>query len=150
MAGRACEELVFGRNRITSATAPDIEEATRLARKMVTRWGLSADLGPVAYGEDQEEVFLGHSIARQQTISPETAQLIAAEVRKLIDAALELARGILQGHRAQLEELASTLLQRETLTGEEIHALLSRGGQGLIEQQQAARVADPSEDAHVV
>jgi len=153
MAGRAAEELVFGRNNITSATASDIDEATKLARKMVTRWGLSETLGPVAYGEDQEEVFLGHSIARQQTISPETAQLIAAEVRKLIDAALHQARSILQTRRSQLDDVSRSLLQRETLTGEEIRALLagvSGREQGLLEQHETARVAEPHKGARVV
>ncbi len=124
LAGRAAEELIFGRNKVTSGTAHDIEEATKLARSMVTRWGLSESLGPVAYAEDQEEVFLGHSIARQQTMSPETAHAVTTEVRKLIDAAVELARGILASHRPQLDAVARNLLQRETLTGEEIRALL--------------------------
>jgi cell division protease FtsH len=84
MAGRAAEEMVFGRSKITSGTAGDIEAATQLARTMVTRWGLSEGLGTVAYGENQEEVFLGHSVARQQNISEETAQTIAVEVRKLV------------------------------------------------------------------
>jgi cell division protease FtsH len=149
MAGRAAEELVFGRSRITSATAPDIEAATKLARRMVTRWGVSESLGPVAYAEDQEEVFLGHSIARPQTISPQTAQAISTEVRRLIDEALTLARHILQAQREALEAIARALLQKETLSEEEIRALvpgLSGGGQ---EVEQPARVADPREDAHV-
>jgi len=153
LAGRAAEELVFGHNKITSGTAQDIEEATKLARKMVTRWGLSDVLGPVAYGEDQEEVFLGHSIARQQTISADIAQIIAAEVRKLIDAALLLARSILASHRSQLDDVAQNLLQRETLTGDEVRSLvtgLSGRGQGLIEQQQTARVADTQKRADIV
>ncbi len=124
LAGRAAEELVFGRSKVTSGTAADIEEATRLARTMVTRWGLSESLGPVAYAEDQEEVFLGHSLGRQQTVSPETAQAIATEVRKLIDAAVDLAHRILVTRRPQLDQVARSLMQRETLTGEEIRALV--------------------------
>jgi cell division protease FtsH len=153
MAGRASEEMVFGRNKITSGTAEDIAAATQLARSMVTRWGLSEALGPVAYGEDQEEVFLGHSIARQQTLSPDTAQLIAAEVRKLVEAALQLAREILTAHRPQLDEVARQLLQRETLTGDDVRSLVegpSGRGLGLVEQQETARVADAEKGAHIV
>jgi cell division protease FtsH len=124
MAGRAAEELVFGSNQITSGAAADIEEATQLARKMVTRWGLSPKLGAVAYGEDQEEVFLGHSVTRQHTISEETAQIITLEVRRLVDAGLADARRILAAHREQLDTLAAALLRHETLSGEEIRKLL--------------------------
>ncbi|HTV79738.1 MAG TPA: ATP-dependent zinc metalloprotease FtsH [Steroidobacteraceae bacterium] len=124
LGGRVAEELTFGRNKVTSGTAGDIEEATKLARLMVTRWGLSEALGTVAYGENQDEVFLGHSIARQQNISEHTAQIIAVEVRKLIDAALEQGRAILSAHRAQLDTLARGLVQFETLTGDEIRGLL--------------------------
>ncbi len=127
MSGRAAEELTFGRDKITSGTAGDIEEATQLARTMVTRWGLSEGLGAVAYGENQEEVFLGHSVARQQNISEETAQTIAVEVRKLIDAGLAESRRILIAHRGQLDAVAHALLQYETLSGEEIRTLMAGG-----------------------
>jgi cell division protease FtsH len=125
MGGRAAEELVFGRDKITSGTAADIEEATKLARTMVTRWGLSEELGTVAYGENQDEVFLGHSVTRQQNVSEQTAQLIATEVRKLIDAALAQSRDILTAHRRELDTLAQGLLRFETLTGAEIAGLLA-------------------------
>jgi len=124
MAGRAAEELTFGRENITSGTAGDIDQATRLARLMVTRYGLSQALGAVAYGEDQEEVFLGHSVARQHNISEETAQAITVEVRRLVDAALADANRILTNHAAGLQTLAQALLKYETLSGEEIRALL--------------------------
>jgi cell division protease FtsH len=124
MGGRASEELVFGRSRITSGAAADIAEATKFARTMVTRWGLSEALGTVAYDEAREEVFLGHSVTRQQNMSEETAQTVTVEVRKLIDAALQAARSILDAHRAQLDVLADALMQRETLVSEEISRLL--------------------------
>jgi cell division protease FtsH len=127
MSGRAAEEMIFGRDEVTSGTAADIEQATQLARIMVTRWGLSEALGTVAYGENQDEVFLGHTVARQHSVSEETAQAIAVEVRKLIDAGLEQARRILIAHRDQLETLARGLLQYETLSGEEIRKLLAGG-----------------------
>ena len=125
MGGRAAEELVFGRDRITSGTAADIEEATKLARTMVTRWGLSEELGTATYGENQDEVFLGHSVTRQQNVSEQTAQLIATEVRKLIDAALAQSRDILTAHRRELDALAQGLLRFETLTSAEIASLLA-------------------------
>ncbi len=125
MAGRAAEELIFGRSKVTSGTAGDIDEATKLARTMVTRWGLSDELGPVAYAENQEEVFLGHSVARQQSVSEQTAQVIAVEVRKLIDAAVAQARRILTARRGELETLAEGLLRYETLSGDEIRSLLA-------------------------
>jgi cell division protease FtsH len=126
MGGRASEELIFGRNKITSGTAVDIDEATKLARTMVTRWGMSEALGTVAYDEAQEEVFLGHSVTRRQNMSEETAQSVAVEVRKLIDAALQAARSILDAHRAHLELLANALIERETLLPEEIGRLLAQ------------------------
>jgi cell division protease FtsH len=125
LGGRVAEELVFGRSQVTSGTAADIAEATKLARLMVTRWGLSDALGTVAYGENQDEVFLGHSIARQQNISEHTAQIIAIEVRALIDAALAQGRTILNAHRSELDALAQGLMTYETLSGEEIAELLA-------------------------
>jgi cell division protease FtsH len=125
LGGRAAEELVFGRSKVTSGTAGDIEEATKLARLMVTRWGLSEALGTVAYGENQDEVFLGHSISRQQNISEHTAQIIATEVRKLIDAALAQGESILLAHRTEVDTLAQGLLLYETLSGEDIGELLA-------------------------
>jgi cell division protease FtsH len=110
---------------VTSGTAGDIEEATKLARLMVTRWGLSEALGTVAYGENQDEVFLGHSISRQQNVSEHTAQIIATEVRKLIDAALAQGEAILLAHRSEMDTLAQGLLRYETLSGEDIAELLA-------------------------
>jgi cell division protease FtsH len=127
LGGRVAEELVFGRSQVTSGTAGDIEAATKLARLMVTRWGLSDVLGTVAYGENQDEVFLGHSIARQQHVSEHTAQIIATEVRSLIDAALTQGRGILNAHRTELDVLAQALMVDESLTGEQIGQLLAAG-----------------------
>src|SRR3954468_18172750 len=125
MGGRVAEELVFGKEKVTSGAASDIEQATRLARMMVTRWGLSDELGTVSYGENQEEVFLGHSVSRQQNVSEATAQKIDAEIRRLVENGLTDARGILTEHRSELETLAHGLLEYETLSGEEIKNLLA-------------------------
>jgi len=124
MGGRVAEELVFGREKVTSGAASDIEQATKLARMMVTRWGLSDTLGTVAYGENQEEVFLGYSVARQQNISEATVQKIDAEIRRYVEEGFTEARQILTEKRADLETLAKGLLEFETLTGDEIKDLL--------------------------
>ena len=125
MGGRVAEEMVFGREKVTSGAASDIEQATKLARMMVTRWGLSDKLGTVAYGENQDEVFLGYQVSRQQNISEATAQTIDAEVRKLVEAGYAEATQILSEKRSDLEVLAKGLLEFETLTGEEITDLLA-------------------------
>src|ERR1700736_5865185 len=124
MGGRVAEELVFGRERVTSGAASDIEQATKLARMMVTRWGLSDALGTVAYGENQEEVFLGYSVSRQQSISEATVQKIDAEIRRLVEAGYSEAQQILTDKRGDLETLAKGLLEFETLSGDEIKDLL--------------------------
>ncbi len=124
MGGRVAEELVFGHDKVTSGAASDIEQATKLARMMVTRWGLSDALGTVAYGENQEEVFLGYSVARQQNISEATVQKIDAEIRRYVEAGYQEALQILTTKRADLETLAKGLLEFETLSGDEIKDLL--------------------------
>jgi cell division protease FtsH len=125
MGGRVAEEVTFGREKVTSGAASDIEQATRLARLMVTRWGLSDALGTVSYGENQEEVFLGHSVSRTQNVSEETAQKIDSEIRRLVEEGLSEARAILSAHAADLETLAQGLLEYETLSGDEIRGLLA-------------------------
>jgi cell division protease FtsH len=127
MGGRVAEELIFGKDAITSGASSDIEQATRLARAMVTRWGFSDELGTVAYGENQEEVFLGHSVSRTQNVSEATAQTIDKEVRRLVEWGNAEATRILTERRADLEVLAQGLLEYETLSGEEIKILLEGG-----------------------
>jgi len=125
MGGRAAEQIVFGKDKVTSGASSDIVQATKLARSMVTRWGFSDELGPVAYGENQEEVFLGHSVARSQMVSEATAQKIDAEIRKLVDGAWGEAMRILTEKRDELEILGQGLLEYETLSGDEIIDLLA-------------------------
>jgi cell division protease FtsH len=124
MGGRVAEELVFGHDKVTSGAASDIEQATKLARMMVTRWGLSDQLGTVAYGENQEEVFLGYSVSRQQNISEETVKKIDAEIKHFIEDGYQMARKIISEQRANLELLAKGLIEYETLSGDEIKDLL--------------------------
>ncbi len=125
MAGRVAEVLVFGRSKVTSWAASDIEQATRLARMMVTRWGLSDELGAVAYGEGPDEVFLRVQLVRQQSVSETTARKIDAEIRRLVEDGYEQALNILTERRADLEIIAKGLLEFETLTGGEIKNLLA-------------------------
>ncbi|KEG21419.1 ATP-dependent zinc metalloprotease FtsH [Bartonella bacilliformis Ver097] len=125
MGGRVAEELKFGKENITSGAASDIEQATKLARAMITRWGFSDVLGHVAYGDNQDEVFLGHSVARTQNISEETARMIDAEVRRLIDNAYKTATKILKAQNKQWLALAQGLLEYETLTGTEINEVIA-------------------------
>ncbi|HLI66026.1 MAG TPA: ATP-dependent zinc metalloprotease FtsH [Caulobacteraceae bacterium] len=124
MGGRVAEELILGKDKVTSGASNDITAATQLARNMVTRWGFSDELGTVAYGDNQEEVFLGHSVARTQNVSEDTAQKIDAEVRRLVQGGMDEARRILTERIADLHTLAKALLEFETLTGEEIENLL--------------------------
>ncbi len=125
MGGRVVEELVFGANKVTSGAQSDIEQATRLARMMITRWGFSSKLGKVAYGENNEEVFLGMSMGRQQNLSEETAKTVDDEVRRLIDEGYDHAKDILTTKRGDLEALAQGLLEYETLSGDEIIDLIA-------------------------
>ncbi|WP_208440154.1 ATP-dependent zinc metalloprotease FtsH [Bartonella raoultii] len=125
MGGRVAEELKFGKENITSGASSDIEQATKLARAMITRWGFSDLLGNVAYGDNQDEVFLGHSVARTQNVSEETARMIDAEVRKLIDDAYKNATKILKTKKQEWFALAQGLLEYETLTGAEINEVIA-------------------------
>jgi cell division protease FtsH len=124
MGGRVAEELVFGREKVTSGASSDIEQATRLARMMVTRWGLSEELGTVSYGENQDEVFLGMSVSRTQNASEATVQKIDTEIRRFVEEGYNQATKILTEKRADLEALAKGLLEFETLSGDEIQDLL--------------------------
>ena len=124
MGGRIAEEMTFGPEKVTSGAQSDIDQATRLARMMVTRWGFSPELGTVAYGENNDEVFLGMQVNRQQNVSEATAQKIDSEVRRLVETGLADARRILTEGVGELEALAQGLLEYETLSGDEIKGLL--------------------------
>jgi cell division protease FtsH len=125
MGGRVAEELTFGEENVTSGAQSDIEQATKLARAMVTRWGYSKELGTVAYGDNQEEIFLGHSVTRNQNVSEATSQKIDAEIRKLVEAGHAMATRIIKSKQKDLETLAKGLLEFETLSGDEIRDLLN-------------------------
>ncbi|MGL5362908.1 MAG: ATP-dependent metallopeptidase FtsH/Yme1/Tma family protein, partial [Bosea sp. (in: a-proteobacteria)] len=125
MGGRVAEEMTFGKDNITSGASGDIQQATKMARAMVTQLGYSDELGTVAYADNQEEVFLGMSMGRQQTTSESTAQKIDAAVKKLIDQGTTDARAILTKHKKEFVAVAEALLEFETLTGDEIKELMA-------------------------
>ncbi|MGI9492853.1 MAG: ATP-dependent zinc metalloprotease FtsH, partial [Geminicoccaceae bacterium] len=124
MGGRVAEELIFGHDKVTAGASSDIEQATKIARHMVTHWGMSDKLGPIAYGENQQEVFLGHSVTQTKNVSEETARVIDSEVRKLVDVGYDKARTLITDGLDRLHDLANALLEHETLTGDEISAIL--------------------------
>ena len=126
MGGRVAEEIIFGEDKVTTGASSDIEQATKRARAMVMRAGLSKELGPVAYGENEEEVFLGRSVARQQNMSEETAKKVDLEIRKIVDKGYERARKVLTEKIDDLHKLAKALLTYETLSGEEIENLINK------------------------
>ena len=123
--GREAELLIFGPDYVTTGATGDIQQATGLARAMVMEWGMSDKLGRIRYRDNQEEVFLGHSVSRAQNISQETAQLIDAEIRRLITEGEETARRILTERIDQLHTLAKGLLEYETLSGQEVRDLFN-------------------------
>lgn len=124
MGGRAAEEIKFGYDKVTSGASSDIASATKLARAMVTEWGMSDKLGPVLYVDNSEEVFLGKSVTQNKNMSEETARIIDAEIKCLVCEGHEAALKILTDKKDEWERLAQALLEYETLSGEEIQALM--------------------------
>jgi cell division protease FtsH len=124
MGGRVAEQLKFGDDNVTAGAASDIQQATRLARAMVTRWGFANTIGPVDYGSDQGDVFLGQQLMQSSHVSEETSRKIEEEVRKLIQTGMDDARHIMTECREDWEAIATGLLEYETLTGAEMTDLL--------------------------
>jgi cell division protease FtsH len=124
--GRTAEELVFGYDRVTTGASSDIQKATSLARRMVTQWGLSDAIGPILVGDNEQEVFLGRDIQNRREVSEQTAQLVDAEVKRVITTAYEGAKAVLSENLDLLHTLAGALLERETLTAEDIR-MIARG-----------------------
>ena len=125
MGGRVAEELVFGLDKVTNGASNDIAQATMLGRKMVTEWGMSEKLGPLCYNENEEEIFLGRSVTQTKNVSEATAQVIDEEVRAIVENAEAACRKILTDNLEDLHTLANALLEYETLSGDEIIAILN-------------------------
>ena len=124
MGGRIAEEIIFGHDKVTSGASSDIDMVTKMAKNMVTKYGMSTELGTIAYGENEEEVFLGRSVTKQQNMSEETAKKIDAEVKKIVDKGYERARKVLTEKIDDLHKIAKALLVYETLSGDEIRDLI--------------------------
>jgi cell division protease FtsH len=124
--GRVAEELVFGKDRVTTGASSDIQQATALSRRYVAQWGLSDEVGPILVGDNEQELFLGREIQNRREVSEKTAQLVDAEVSKVIREAYQRATEVLTENLELLHTVANALLERETLTGQEVQ-MLARG-----------------------
>src|SRR6476646_4656086 len=122
--GRVAEELVFGEDKVTTGAADDIRRATGRARRMVTEFGFSEKLGPLRYADNEEEVFLGHSVTQRKNVSDATARVIDEEIRRIIDQGERSAREILTGHLDELHALAQGLLEYATLSADEVRRVI--------------------------
>ncbi len=148
--GRVAEEIIFGSDNVTTGASNDIQQATELARRMVTEWGMSETLGRLRYSDNEDEIFLGRSIARTRNVSEDTTRLIDAEVRRIIEDAEARARQVLSEHREDLDRLAGALLEFETLNGDEVQGLLRgepvvrKDGDGAADQTPGRRSSVPS------
>jgi len=125
--GRIAEELIFGKDKVTTGASNDIKEATNLARSMITEYGFSDKLGPLRYEDNQEEVFLGHSVSQHKNVSEATAKVIDEEIRKLVEDGEAEARQVLEDNIDELHIVGKALLEYETLSGEEVRHLLAGG-----------------------
>jgi cell division protease FtsH len=138
--GRVAEELIFGTDKVTTGAADDIRRATYLARRMVTEFGFSEKLGPLRYSDNEEEVFLGHSVTQRKNVSDATAKVIDEEIRRLVDEGEQTARDILTQRIDELHALAKGLLEYETLSADEIRRIIK--GERIVRETSAAAQTD--------
>ena len=122
--GRVAEELIFGPDKVTTGASNDIERATKMARNMVTKWGLSDELGPIAYGEEEDEVFLGRSVTQHKNVSDDTARKIDEVVRTILDRAYNRTKTLLTENIDKLHTMAKLLLEYETIDVPQIDAVM--------------------------
>jgi len=146
MGGRVAEEMIFGHAKVTSGASSDIQMATKLAKDMVTKFGMSKDLGPLSYGANEDEIFLGRQITRQEHMSEETAKKVDAEVKKIVDVGYQRAKKILTEKIDDLHKLAKALLVYETLSGEEIKDLILKN----VEPKRAKDTDDTVEESSAI
>jgi cell division protease FtsH len=137
MGGRVAEEIIFGRDKVTTGASSDISSATDMARRMVTEWGLSDKLGPLRYATDQEEVFLGSAQASTKTMSDDTAAIVDAEIRRIVDKGYKRATQILTDNLDDLHKLAQALIEYELLSGSEINDILA--GRPILRDTEASK-----------
>jgi cell division protease FtsH len=123
--GRVAEEMIFGPNKVTTGAASDIDQATNVARRMVTQFGMSERVGMMAVGDREQEIFLGREFAQRREVSERTAEMVDEEVKRLLDEAYERARTLLEAHRELLDRIALTLLERETIDGEDLKLIVA-------------------------
>jgi cell division protease FtsH len=138
--GRVAEELVFGRGRVTTGAASDIQQATGLARRYVSQWGLS--IGPILVGDNEQELFLGRELQHRREVSEKTAQLVDAEVSRIVKEAYGRAMSVLTENLDLLHKVAKSLLERETLMGSEVHILADGGMLGPHKPESLVRTSD--------
>src|SRR5690606_4297935 len=122
--GRVAEELIFGSDKVTTGASNDIERATKMARNMVTKWGLSEELGPITYAEEEEEVFLGRSVSQHKNVSDDTARKIDEVVRTILDKAYARTTRLLTENIDKLHAMAEALMQYETIDVPQIDAII--------------------------
>jgi cell division protease FtsH len=142
MGGRIAEELIFGHDKVTSGASSDIDMATKMAKNMVTRYGMSKELGPLAYAENEEEIFLGRSVTRTQNMSEETSKKVDSEVKKIVEAGYDRAKKVLTEKIDDLHKIAKALLVYETLTGDEIRDLMLKN----IQPKKLNEIADDKDN----
>ncbi len=131
--GRAAEQSIYGKEHINTGASSDIMQATDLARRMVSEWGMSEKLGPLRYNDNQQEVFLGHAITQRQNMSEDTARLIDLEIRRIVTDGEKKAREIIAAHAKDLEAITQALMEFETISGEECQAVMR--GEKIIRRQ---------------
>jgi cell division protease FtsH len=123
--GRIAEELIFGKDKVTTGASSDIERATEIAKNMVTKWGLSDKMGPMSYSDEDGEVFLGHSVTQHKTMSDDTAKQIDSEVRKLINKSYDTATKMINDNMDKLHAMSEALLMYETIDKDQIDDIMS-------------------------
>jgi cell division protease FtsH len=144
--GRIAEELVFGPDKVTTGAYGDIQQATEMARRMVTQFGMSDAIGPVAVGDREAEIFLGREVLQRREVSEHTAELVDAEVKRILENAYQQAKGVLVKHRAVLDRLAAALLERETLDREEVELVAAGKALPPLEAPAAAAGGDGTKE----